>query len=999
MLALRANRVVSVDQLIYAVWGEEPPPTARGQVQTSISTLRKVLDEAGLAQAIKTRSSGYVLDVADEELDSAQFGKLVAAAYRQAAEGQTEVAADTLRNALDLWRGPALDGIRSYPVRNAAAILEDARLTATEERARLELELGRHEKLTGELQALLAEHPWRERLYGLLMLALYRAGRQAEALEVCRRARSILTEEVGIEPGQELQDLERAMLLRDPSLDLVALPAEEPVTSPRQLPGSVADFVGRDGQIAEIRRYLSGAGAQAARFAVPIVGISGRGGVGKSTFALRVAHELGEAFPDGHIYVDLQEPNGETSANVLLARFLRALGVNGSLVPEDVAERAEMYRSRLAGKRLLLLLDNATSEQQVLPLLPGSPSCAVIVTSRVRLVGLPGAYQLALEAFDRATSIELLENIVGRDRLRAEPEATAQVAKYCGGLPLALRVAGARLASRPHWRIAELARRLKNEARRLDELSHHGLAVRSSIATTYHSLPADAQRLFRLFAVIEAPDSPRWVAAALLDVQLDEADEVLERLVDAHMVDVVPGPDGRSRYRFHDLIRVYARGLHAEAEDDADRNAVLERMLRGWLTLAEEAHRKVYGGDYTILHGSTARLWLPEWADDDPIDSPMDWLENERVALVSAIRQAAAAELDELCWDLALTSVSLFEVRGYIDDWRETAELAHSLATRAGNSTGIAAMLYSLGTLHVFQKRLTEADRLFGSALEIFESGGNIHGQALVLRNAALVDRLRGNFDAMLTKYEDSLGKMRAVGDLIGQASILSSLAKFRIDEGEIEVARPLLSEAHELCRRANYRRGEAHVMSRFAELYRRTGPLALARQALNEVLQAVREMGDRMGEAYVLYGMGVVRRDEGRLDSAEATLAHALALAERIGDRLIEGQACYTLGEIAIARVNHPTAAAHLDRAKDLFTELGSSMWLARTYMLLSEVRDASGDPGQAQEDLAEAGRILSRIDSKQSAQLLVQLDSMVSAMADQNDLRAEIVHHGGDR
>lgn len=949
-------------------------------MQTSISTLRKVLSEAGLPQAIATRSSGYVLEIASEDLDSARFSKLVATAYQQAAEGKTEIAAATLRAALELWRGPALDGIQSYTVRNAVAILEDARLTATEERARLELELGRHEQITGELQSLLAEHPWRERLYGFLMLALYRSGRQAEALEVCRRARTILVNEIGIEPGQELRDLEHAMLVRDPSLDLMT--TEEPAPLPRQLPGSIADFIGRDDQIAEIKQYFSNEVSGAARYAVPIVGISGRGGVGKSTFALRVAHELGEAFPDGHIYVDLQESDGDISATVLLGRFLRALGVNGSLIPDDLAERTEMYRSRLAGKRLLLVFDNATSEQQVMPLLPGSPTCAVIVTSRLRLVGLPGAHRIAIDEFDCATSLELLEIIVGNERLRAEPEAAADVVGYCGGLPLALRIAGARLASRPHWRIHELARRLKYEVRRLDELSHHGLAVRSSIATAYRSLRPRAQRLFRLFALIEAPDSPDWVAATLLDTHLTDADDVLEGLADAHMLDVVREPDGQVRYRFHDLIRVYAQDVLAETETEAERQAALERVLRGWLTLAEVAHRKVYGGDYTILHGTSPRLWLPEWADENPVDSPMSWLESERVALVSAIHQAATAELDELCWDLALTSVSLFEVRGYIDDWRQTAEVARALATRAGNRTGTAAMLYSLGALHVFQKRLAEAEELFSSALHIFEADDNTHGQALVLRNAALVDRLLGKYDAMFAKYEDSLAKMRAVGDLIGQASILSSMARFQIDEGDIDDARPLLIEAHDLCKKANYRRGEAHVLSRFAELHRRTGQLALARQALSDVLRAVREIGDGMGEAYALYGMGIIRRDEGRLDSAEATLAHALALAERIGDQLIEGQACYALGELAIARVNHATAAVHLDRARTLFAGLGSSMWLAKTYLLLSEVHEAMRESELVRRDLEEAGTILSGIKSKQSAQLLSELDQLVASM-----------------
>jgi DNA-binding SARP family transcriptional activator len=988
MLALRANRVVSVDQLIDVVWGDDPPASSRGQVQTSISALRKLLGDAGLPEAIKTRPSGYVLEVAEEDLDSAQFNALVGTAHRQAADGHPDTAAETLNSALNLWRGPALDGVHSDLVRNAAAVLEEARLTAAEERMRLELELGRHGSITGELRALLAEHPWRERLYSFLMLALYRSGRQAEALEVYRQARTVLATEVGIEPGQELRDLERAVLSSDPSLDL---PAAEPEVDdeaseklsaiPRQLPSSIADFIGREEHITDIVRFLTGRVSPAARYAVPVVAISGRGGVGKSTLALRVAHELGTAFPDGHMYVDLQGPNGDESPLALLARFLRALGVRGSVIPDRLDERIEMYRSRLADKRLLLVLDDATSEEQVLTLLPGSPSCAVIVTSRTRLVALPGAHWIDVDIFDDDTSVEFLARIVGTDRLLAERKAAGDVARYCGGLPLALRIAGARLASRPHWPIGELARRLKNEVRRLDELSHQGMAIRSNIGLTYRSLPDRAKRLFRLVSMVKIPDFPGWIAAALVNTGLYEAEDLLDRLVEAQMLDALRGQDGTIRYRLHDLIRVYAQERLTETETDGERQAAMARMLSAWLALAEMAHRKEYGGDYTILHGTAPRVHLPEWADEDPIGSPMEWLENERMGLVVAIRQAAAANLDELCWDLALTSVSLFEVRGYLDDWRETAEIAHDSAVRAGNHTGMAAMLYSLGSLHLFQKQLDESEKEFAESLSLFECDGNVHGQALVMRSAALLDRWQGRFDLMLAKYEDALAGMRGVGDLIGQASILTSMAKFHLDEGDVDTAKALLSEALELCQRTNYRRGEAHVMSQLAELYLRTRQVALSRRALNDVLRTVREIGDRVGEAYALYGIGLVRRDEGQLDSAEATLAHALTIGERIGDRLIAGQACYALGEMAIVRVDNATAARYLERARAMFTELRSALWLAKTYLLLSEVHAAAGESDCVDQDLDRACELLSKIDSKQSIQLMEQLRRRRSA------------------
>src|SRR3984957_3266961 len=709
-LALRANQAVAVDRLISAAWGDNPPITARSQIQTCISTLRRAFGEVGLSEAIQTRPGGYLLKIDDGDLDSRTFTRLVAGARTQVAGGRAAEAASALREALGLWRGPALADIPGSIVQQGAAVLEEARLAALEERLRLDLELGRHLEVTGELAGLTAEHPLRERFYSLLMLAHYRSGLQAEALAVYRRGRGALQDEHGVEPCQELRDLERAVLNQDPGLDLpAASPADGPAAppgaapreavgeapGPRQLPHSVADFIGRDRHLADIKEFLSaGREPGSARYAVPIVAVSGPGGVGKSTLALRAAHELSEEFPDGHLYADLSGQSGEELTTMLLARFLRALGVSGSMIPDDPAERDELYRSRLASKRLLLVLDDAGSERKVLPLLPGSPSCAVIVTSRMRLTGLPGARLVTLDRFDDETSMTLLESIAGSQRLRADPEAAGDLVRYCGGLPLALRIAGARLVSRPHWRIVDLTRRLSDERRRLDELSNHGLEVRSSIGLTYRALTGRAKRLFRLLASVQAADFPAWTAAALLDTGLTEAEDLIEDLIEAEILDPVQGPDGDIKYTFHDLIRVYAQERLAEEEAPAARRDGTVRVLGGWLALAEQAHRAEYGGDYTTLHG-TAPRWRPPGQDGgQPPGFALDWLEGERAALVSAVRQAAAEGLAEVCWDLALTSVSLFEVKGYLDDWRETAELAYRAAAHAGDRTGCAAMSY-----------------------------------------------------------------------------------------------------------------------------------------------------------------------------------------------------------------------------------------------------------------------------------------------------------------
>ncbi|OLR92484.1 AfsR/SARP family transcriptional regulator [Actinokineospora bangkokensis] len=1002
MLALNAGRVTPLEQLIDAVWDDEPPSTARGQIQFCISALRKVFTDAGRGGVIVTDPAGYLLDAADLDLDSARFTSGVAAAVDLEAEGRLADAAGELRAALALWRGPALAGVNSALVQRGAAHLEDSRLAAVERRVRLDLALGRHEEIIGELTALVAEEPLRERRYGFLMLALYRAERQAEALEVARRARATLVEELGVEPGQELRELEEAILNRDPALaarpPAEAAPAREPVVEeqvvvPRQLPASIADFTGREDQLAEIRDVLldrGGDGADHADHAVRIVAISGKGGVGKSSLAVRVAHELREEFPDGQLYGDFRFP-GDDRTGKLLERFLRALGVNGAMVPEDVQEQAELYRSLLATKRVLVVLDDVVGEEQVLPLLPGSPTCAVIATSRMRMTGLPGAHWVDVDAFDTTRSMVLLARIVGPARVSAEPGPAAELVGFCGGLPLALRIAGARLASKPHWRIASLVRRLQDETSRLDEFNYRGFELRFNIGLTYDELSAQAKRLFRLFALLRAPDFPAWTAAALLDTDLPHAEEVLEQLIDARLLDTVEFPGEQVRYRLHNLIRVYALERLLDNETRQERDAALQRVLGAWMGLAEQAHRAEYGGDYTILHG-TAPRWQPPLPPGrtllDELDVPADWWESERRSLVAAVRQAAAEGLDELCWDLALTAVTLFETKGYFDDWHETARLGLDLCERTGNRTGQAAMLYSLGTLHMFQKRLPDSQRCLAAAMALFEARGDTHGRALALRNMAITDGLLGDVTTMVSRLDSALALMREVGDRMGEAQVLRSIARFRIDEHDHEQGKQLLESALRICREVGCVRGEAQVLHQFAHLHLGTRDHAAAAREFTGVLRIVRSIGDRIGETYALYGLGVARYRQGRLVDAETVLRNAMALAVRVGERLVQGQTMVAIGEIRLALGDQRAAEAELSTAVGLFAELGSALWHAKALVLLAAAKSGAGGP--VGDELRRARQLLDGVPSKEAARWADHLDALEAALPE--DARAEL-------
>ena len=575
-LLLSANRVVPIDRLIDAIYGDGRPQTARSQAQISISALRRALAANGGGSLIGTHPQGYVITVESGQLDSQRFTELVAAARADRDTGRPGQAVANYREALRLWRGPALAGIDSPLVRLAASHLDEQRIGSNEDRMKLELELGRHRELVGELTELVEEFPLRERLRGQLMLALYRCGRRADALQVYRDGRRVLIDELGMEPDKRLQRLEQAILTSDPVLDRIGGPSRsQPATHlvPQLLPADIGDFTGREEQVQQARRHLLATAGDPARIAVPIVAMDGQGGVGKTSIALHAAHGLVSHFPDGQLFADLHGNSRALTPMEVLGRFLRAFGLSGSQIPDALEERAEVYRGLLSGRKVLVLLDDAASEAQVAPLLPGSPTAAVLITSRRRLAGLAGAVHVDVDVFDASGSVELFSRIAGLQRVALDPRATAQVTEMCGHLPLALRIAGARLSARPHWSIQQMADRLCDDTRRLDELRYGDMAVRASISLSYEGVSGRARRLLRRLAILDAPLISAWVAAALLDEPFSSAQDLLDELVSAHLIEVAD-----DRYRLRDLTRLFARERLAAEEPAFGRRAALERV-------------------------------------------------------------------------------------------------------------------------------------------------------------------------------------------------------------------------------------------------------------------------------------------------------------------------------------------------------------------------------------------------------------------------------------
>lgn len=937
-LLLEANRVVSMDQLIDLVWKHAPPSTARAQIQICVSALRREFARVGVDAQIETRQPGYLLRVAGDKIDAVLFERRVADSDAAVRQGRLEEASTVLRSALALWRGSALGGAAAT-LHNKALRLDEKHLSVLENCIDIELSLGRHHSLIGELQGMVTEHPLRERPRGQLMLALHRSGRQSEALDVYRTGRDLFIEHLGLEPSDQLRKLETAILTDD---EMLRLDRERPVTvqnivSPHQLPAATSDFIGRQDVVARAETVLSGDHAT-----MPVVTISGKAGIGKSALAVHVAHRVAAGtYPDGQLYCDLRGTQAQpaTPAEVL-GRFLSALGVVGSTLPDGVDERADMYRSMLANRRVLVVLDDACSESQVHQLLPGSPTCGVVVTSRTRLTGLAGSHLVDVDCLNPGDALELLRRIIGTQRLQGEPVAASALVDVVGGLPLALRIIGARLAARPHWTLASMVGRLDDERHRLDELVHGDMVVRASLSLTYDGLDPDTCRVMRLMSLPQAESLPVWTASALTDDDRHRGFDLLERLVDAQLLDVV-GSDvtGLPRYRFHGLIRLFAKEQLAVHESPATRLAAVERVAGGWLAMAEQAHQRLYGGDFTVLHGD-GRRWQPHAPYlGQVLQDPLGWLESERPNLCAAVLQAADAGLDELCWDLATTLVTLFETRSYLDDWQQTHERALEAVRKAGNKRGTAALLCSLGSLHHSQRRMKASRTALEPALELFTELDDTHGLALVRRNLGLLEYSEGRPELATRIFEQSLAGFERAGDVVGQAYVVSQLAQLSLDRGEHELAVGQLRGALGMCREISSPRVEAQVLYRLGGAMLVRGRHEQAQRLITSVLGMVRRSGDTVGESYALHSLGLINGRMRMFAEADRLLRRAILLCEENLDRVGAARIRLDLAQLVSRRGETFHAIAVAEQALTTFQELRLSLWECKALAVLDKI------------------------------------------------------------
>jgi DNA-binding SARP family transcriptional activator len=958
-LLLEAGKVLPVSRLVAATWDEDPPPTAFHQVRKAVADLRRRI--VGGSEALVTDGPGYRAVVGETQLDLSEFDARVRQAKAATAEGRLAEAVHGYRGALALWRGPVLSGSGGPVIEAAATALEERRLAAAEQFFELRLRVGETSELVPDLRELITQHPLREPLRGQLMLALYRSGRQAEALEEYGRVRELLVEELGIDPGPQLAKVYEGILRESPELAAphpqppAAPTPPPPAEAPCTLPYDLADFTGRERESQRLLQFAK----EADGHGTGVVGIDGMGGCGKTSLAVHTAHRLAAAYPDGQLHVDLrgyapgEQPVG---AGTALDVLLRALGVPAGQIPEETAGRTALWRSVLAGKKLLLLLDNAADAASVRPLLPTSPGCLVLITSRARLVDLDGMEWISIDVMAPEESATLVAETIGAHRVVAEPEAAEELARLCGHLPLALRIATARLRNRPRWTVRYLADRLRDETRRLDELSLGERSVAATLRLSYQTLNEECRTAFRILALHPGGDIDVHSAAALLDMAGTwEAEEILELLLDVHLLQQ---PE-IGLYTFHDLVRSFAHSLWGP--DATEESAAVERLLDYYMAATEKACGLLFPGRAARPTGLRASaLPAPDLHDTAQAQA---WFTREHIALVSAVALAERSGYDRHTVCLARNVAFLVNGRGYLDEFAELSNTAVTAARRLGDLELLGVSLSNLGVACWKLGRLEYGIEVAQEGRDVAVLLGDRHTEAHSESTLGLYKSLLGQFPQALSHLESAVALERELGssraeaesltilsalyeqwgrypeaadsarraiDLIRQLSqheselvALTDLALAHTGMREYTAADACLAQARALCDASMEPGQVAMTLALSADVADRLGRAAQAGEYAGTALSRIRSSASPLRQAKVtnLVGRFLLRRREHTAALALHERAHELASA--VGYRSEEAYALLGMAE-AMEPLRTPASAGHRRAAEELFAAMG---------------------------------------------------------------------------
>ncbi|MFI8948225.1 BTAD domain-containing putative transcriptional regulator [Streptomyces sp. NPDC053750] len=922
-LLLREGRTATAAELIDALWGEEPPSQALAAVRTYASRLRKVLDPGVLV----SESGGYaVRGLGEGALDLGLAQDLATEAEKARGAGDLCHARDVLRRALDLWDGEVLAGVPGPYAQAQRVRLEEWRLQLLETCLDMDLEQGCHAEAVSELTALTAAHPLRERLRELLMLALYRSGRQAEALAVYADTRRLLADELGVDPRPGLQELQQRILQADPALAEPSAPAAEtsvPQVRPAQLPATVPDFTGRASFVRELSDVLSSAcddGTGNGGRVMAVSALAGIGGVGKTTLAVHVAHQARAAFPDGQLYVDLQGAGARPAEpETVLGSFLRALGTADSAIPDSLEERAALYRSVLDGRRVLVLLDNARDAAQVRPLLPGTDGCAALVTARVRMVDLAGAQLVDLDVMSPDEALALFTKIVGEERVASEREAALDVVGACGFLPLAIRIAASRLAARRTWTVSVLAAKLADERRRLDELQAGDLAVKATFELGYGQLEPAQARAFRLLGLADGPDISLAAAAAVLDLPAEDTEDLLESLVDTSLLEsAAPG-----RYRFHDLVRLYARACAERDEHPpTERDAALSRLLDFYLATAAEVYAIERPGDRLVKDLEPTQY--PGLRFDDG-SKALDWLYSEASPLLACVRQAASSDRLRPAVDLLWAAKDLIESGANSHQYEATARAMCEATRTAGDARAEGRARTTLTNVLLVYGRIQQAEEEAQFAMELAASARDATAVSWVANDRGLICLHQGRHEDGKAFFEQAIHGHRAADNRLGEAVTLANLSRAYLGLGNVsqavEIAQQSLAAHSQLGR--PMRRASAH----FA--------LGLALAKANRHAEALGQFTDAQGIFHAHrqrlwvgnthFRIAEVHLAATRFASAAQHAEQALALGCVGGDRM-RGNVVTLLGRALAALGQADRARACWQEALNLYEQSGAA-------------------------------------------------------------------------
>jgi DNA-binding SARP family transcriptional activator/Tfp pilus assembly protein PilF len=908
VLLLHANRIVSVDQLAEFLWDGEKPLSAQVTVQNYVKRVRQALGDRDHS-LISTQPHGYVINVEPSELDVSQFRALLKSAQSAARQGSWEAAAEQASVALTLWRGEPLADVESELLqRRDAPRLAEMLLQAEETRIDASLHLGRHAELIGDLRRLTASHPLRERFWALLMLALFRSGRQADALAAYQQARTALVDQLGAEPGAELRQVHSQVLAGDdgmvadgqpslaaraadapPSAPPAAVPPEvaappqpqQALAVPWQLPAPVRHFTGRSAELAQLSEML-GRDAEEANGLVVISAIDGTAGVGKTAFAVHWAHQAAANFPDGQLYVNLRGfgRSAPMSPAEAVSGFLAALGVPFERWPPGFDAQVGLYRSVVAGRRLLIVLDNARDVEQVRTLLPGSPGCLVLVTSRASLAGLAvseGAHLLTLDVLPEDEAGQLLCQRIGSSRVTAEPGAMGELIRLCAGLPLALAIVAARACARPSFPLANLAAELSDESSRLDALDAGDPAssVRAVISWSYESLTKQAARMFRLLGLHPGPDVTALAAASAAGVELPAARRCLRELTQAHLLtERRPG-----RYSFHDLLRAYAASQAHATDGRHERHEAMLRALDHYLHTAYAAALLLQPTRDPIALAALRPGAVPEYLAGDA--EAMAWFEREHHVLLAAITVAADAGFDVHAWQIPWTMTTFLGRRGYWQQWAASQGIAVAAATRLGDAAGQAESCRLLANACSRLGDYDQASFHLGHCLRLYRRLRDQVGEARTYQSLGMIAERQSRYSDALTHYEQSLRQFQVAGHQVGQAEELNNLGWCHAILGDYRQARAFCQQALTLSSEIGHRDIEASAWDSLGYAEHHLGNLREATTCYQRALSLFRERGDRFYQALTLTHIGDVGHASGEIRRARDAWREALDIFE----------------------------------------------------------------------------------------------------------------------